>query len=71
MHDKNIVIKPADKGRATAIWDKQDHLKECQLQLSNKSVYEETKRDPLQDATQKIHKTLLDMLRVKEIDKSN
>ena len=29
------------------------------------------KRDPLQDVTQKIRKTLLDMLREKEIDKSN
>ena len=29
MYDKNIVIKPADKGSATAIWDKQDYLKEC------------------------------------------
>ena len=63
------VIKPADKGSAIVIWGKQDYLKECELQLGNKSVYEEMKRDPLQGLTQKIRNTLLDMLRKKEIDK--
>ena len=69
MYDKNIVFKPADKGSAIVIWDKQDYLKECELQLGNKSVYEEVKRDPLHSVTQKIRNTLLDMLRKKEIDK--
>ena len=69
MYDKNIVIKPSDKGSAIVILGKQDYLKECQLQLGNKSIYEEVKRDPLQDVTQKIRNTLLDMLRKKEIDK--
>ena len=67
MYDKNIIIKPADKGSAIVIWDKQDYLKECELQLGNKSVYKEVKRDPLQSVTQKILNTLLDMLRKKEI----
>ena len=52
MYDKNIVFKPADKGSAIVIWDKQDYLKECELQLGNKSAYEEVKRDPLQGVTQ-------------------
>ena len=52
VYDKNIVIKPADKGSAIVIWDKQDYLKECELQLGNKSAYEEVKRDPLQGVTQ-------------------
>ena len=69
MYDKDFVIKPADKGTAIVIWDKQDYLKECQLQLGNKSVYEEVKRDSLQDVTRKIRNTLLDMLRKKKIDK--
>ena len=69
MYDKNIVIKPADKGSSIVIWDKQDYLKECQLQLGNKSVYEEVERDLLQDVMQKIRNTILDMLRKKEIDK--
>ena len=69
MYDKNIVIKPADKESAIIIWDKQDYFKECELQLGNKSVYEEVKRDPLQGVTQKIRNNLLDMLRKKEINK--
>ena len=71
IYDKNIVIKPADKGSAIAIWDKQDYLKECHLQLRNKSFYEEVERDPLQGLMQKIRNTILDMLRKKEIDKKN
>ena len=47
MYDKSIVIKPADKGSAIVIWDKQDYLKECQLQLGDKSGYEEVERDAL------------------------
>ena len=39
------------------------------LQLGNKSLYKEVKRDPLQGVTQKIRNNLLDMLRKKEIDK--
>ena len=66
MYDKNIVIKPADKGSAIVIWDNLDYLKECQPQLGNKSVYEEMKRDPLQNITQKICNTLLDMLNEKK-----
>ena len=69
MYDKNIVIKPADKGSAIVICDKQDYLKEFQLQLGNKSIYEEVKRGLLQGIRQKICDTLLDMLRKKEKDK--
>ena len=69
IYDKHIVIKSEDKGLAIVILDKQDHFKECQLQLGNRSVHEEVKRDPLQGVTQKICNTLLDMLRKKEIDK--
>ena len=61
MYDKNISIKPADIGSTIVIWDKKDHLKECELQLGNKSVYE-LKRDLLQGIMQKIPNTLLDML---------
>ena len=43
IYEKNIAIKPADKGSAILICDKQNYLKEFQLQLGNKSVYEEMK----------------------------
>ena len=44
MYGKNIVIKPADKRIAIVIWNKQDYLKECQLQLDNKIVDKEGKK---------------------------
>ena len=65
MYDKSIVIKPVQRGSAIVIWDKEDYLKECQLPLGNKRVYEEVKRDRLQGVTQKNRNTLLDMLRKK------
>ena len=54
----NLQIKDA-----IVICDKQDYLKEFQLQLGNKSVYEEVKRDPLQGVTQNIRNTLLEILK--------
>ena len=48
---------------AIVICDKQDYLKEFQLQLGNKSVYEEVKRDPLQGIMQNICNTLLEILK--------
>ena len=54
----NLQIKDA-----IVICDKQDYLKEFQLQLGNKSVYEEVKREPLQGVTQNIRNTLLEILK--------
>ena len=39
MKDKHIIIKPTDKGSAIVIWDRDDYLKECKQQLSDKKVY--------------------------------
>lgn len=58
MYGKNIVVKPADKRIAIVNWNKQEYLKECQLQLDNKIVDKEGKET-----------LLLNMLRKKEIDK--
>ena len=41
--DRNVIIKPADKGSAVVIWDRNDCLKEAEKQLSDKSTYFETK----------------------------
>ena len=43
QEDRNVIIKPADKGSAVVIWDRNDYLKEAEKQLSNKSTYLETK----------------------------
>lgn len=44
MNPDEITIKPADKRIAIVIWNKQDYLKECQLQLDNKIVDKEGKK---------------------------
>ena len=41
--DRNVIIKPADKGSAVVIWDRNDYLKEAEKQLSGKNTYLETK----------------------------
>ena len=41
--DKNVIIKPAGKGSAVVIWDRNDYLKEAEKQLSDRSTYLETK----------------------------
>ena len=37
--DRNIVIKRADKGSFVVIWDRNDNVKEVEIQLSNQNVY--------------------------------
>ena len=39
MKDKNIIIKPADKGSAIVIWDREDYLNKCNKQLNNENIY--------------------------------
>ena len=41
--DRNVIIKPADKGSVVVIWDRNDYLKEAERQLSDRSTYLETK----------------------------
>ena len=41
--DRNVIIKPADKGSAVVIWHRKDYLKETEKQLSDRSTYLETK----------------------------
>ena len=33
--DRNIVIRISDKGFCVVIWDRNDYVKEAQIQLSN------------------------------------
>ena len=43
QNDRNVIIKPADKGSAVVIWEQNDYLKEAGKQLSDKSTCLETK----------------------------
>ena len=38
---RNVVIKPADKGSAVVVWEKTDYLTEAERQLSDEKTYEE------------------------------
>ena len=41
--NRNVIIKPADKGSAVVVWYRNDYLKVAKKQLSDKSSYLETK----------------------------
>ena len=58
QNDRNVIIKPADKGSAVVIWEQNDYLKETEKQLSDKSTCLETKV---------IEKSLVDL--VEQVDK--
>ena len=40
MKDSSIVIRPADKGSAIIVWDKEHYLRQWGNQLSDTSIYE-------------------------------
>ena len=40
-NDKNVIIKPADKGSSIAVWDRLDYLAEAEEQLSESKTYKE------------------------------
>ena len=44
-NDTSIVIKEADKGVCIVVWDREDYLKEAELQLGDKGVYEKLSGD--------------------------
>ena len=39
--DRSIVIKRADKGSWTVVWDRWDYIKEAEKYLGNSTVHEE------------------------------
>ena len=45
-NNKDILIKPADKGRAIVIMNKKDYLQEGFRQLANEKHYKKLDRDP-------------------------
>ena len=69
MQDRSIIIKPADKGSAIVIWDRDDYIKECNTQLNDENVYKKIDKVSLKDVNAKIRTILNFMLNKKEIDK--
>ena len=39
-NDTSIIIKEADKGSGIVVWDRDDYLKEAQMQLDDHNIYE-------------------------------
>lgn len=64
----NHVIKPADKGGAIVIMNKDDYVKEPYRLLSDRTTYTPLDRDPLFDISRKIERLLDDKLETKIID---
>ena len=43
QNDRNVVIKPTDRGAAAVFWDSLDYFKEVEQQLSDSSIYKGVK----------------------------
>ena len=41
QNDRSVVIKPAEKGSAVVVWDRNDYLKEAERQLSDEKTLKE------------------------------
>ena len=55
--DKDIIILPADKGRATVILSKVDYIKKCKEHIES-GPYETLKRDPTESIKRECLKKL-------------
>ena len=76
QNDGSVIIKPADKGSAVVVWDRQDYLKEAERQLSDSSVYKEVKvtEKDLADLVDKSNKIFANLERrniIQEKEKNN
>ena len=69
MNDDKIVIKSADKGSATVVWNTKDYLMEASSQLKDRTVYQMCQTAPLQKVNKEIKDILRDILNRKQIDK--
>ena len=40
--DRNLIVKPADKGFCVELWDREDYLAEVEKQLQDVDIYKDT-----------------------------
>ena len=66
----NIVIKPADKGGATVVWDRSDYITEGMRQLSDNAFYHRTDTDLSKQHYEEIKLVVDKMVEDNEIDNS-
>ena len=67
-NNKDIIIKPADKGSAVVIMQREDYLREGYRQLSDPKFYRKLDHEPTADFHQEIKVFLEDMYQNTEID---
>ena len=65
----HIVIKPADKGSATVVMNRQNYLVECYRQLNDPSFYKRVNEDPTEDINKRVRFYLKRLLANNIIDK--
>ena len=70
LENKQIIIKPADKGSAVVIMDRLDYLKEGFRQLSDIKYYAHLEHEPTQDFRKEVSDFVKDMHQNGEIDDS-
>ena len=68
--NKDIIIKPADKGSALVILDKQSNIDEGQRQLHNTQFYEETDSDLTHEVIHRINLHVFNMLQKGQISQT-
>ena len=68
--NKDIFIKPADKGSATVILDKQSYINEGQRHLHNTQFYQETDSDLTDEVIHRINLQVHNMLQKGQISQS-
>lgn len=68
-NNKNIIIKPADKGAVIVVMDTADYVAEGQRQLSHPIHYKKLNQPVFPQAIPKINEIFQDLLNLKFIDK--
>ena len=61
QNNKNLIVKPADKGGAIVIWPKDDYLREASKQLENTAHYQHITHNPFPNLITTIQKFIQDI----------
>ncbi len=67
--DKNIIIKPADKGSATVIMDKNEYIREANRQLSNALHYKKLSQPVFPQISNRVDKIISNLQKQKYLNK--
>ena len=61
QNNKNLIVKPADKGGAIVIWPRDDYLREASKQLENTAHYRHITHNPFPNLITTIQKFIQDI----------